>query len=74
MLFFRYTCKNVDAPSSIELNLGDHDVIQVSTIAKKTGSEARKIVQFARFQQTKYNIYLAPVSPRYYVITMVTNH
>lgn len=74
MLLFRYICKNIDAPSSIEMNFGDPDVIQVSKIAKKVGSEARKIIQFVRFQQTKDNIYFAPVSPRYNVISMATNH
>ena len=74
MLLFRYICKNIDAPSSMEMNFGDPDVIQVSKIAKKVGSEARKIVQFVRFQQTKDNIYFAPVSPRYNVISMATNH
>ncbi len=74
MLLFRYICKNIDAPSSIEMNFGDPDVIQVSKIAKKVGSEARKIIQFVRFQQTKDNIYFAPVSPRYNVISMSTNH
>lgn len=74
MLLFRYISKNIDAPSSIEMNFGDPDVIQVSKIAKKVGSEARKIVQFVRFQQTKDNIYFAPVSPKYNVISMATNH
>lgn len=74
MLLFRYICKNIDAPSSIEMNFGDPDVIQISKIAKMVGSEAREIVQFLRFQQTKDNIYFAPVSPRYNVISMTTNH
>lgn len=74
MLLFRYICKNIDAPSSIEMNFGDPDVIHVSKIAKKVGSEARKIVQFVRFQQTKDNIYFAPVTPRYNVISMTTHH
>lgn len=74
MLLFRYITKNIDAPPSIEMNFGDDDVIQVSKIAKKVGSEARNIVQFVRFQQTKDNIYFAPVSPRYNVISMAVNH
>lgn len=74
MLLFRYICKNIDAPSSIEMNFGDPDVIQISKIAKKVGSEARKIIQFLRFQQTKDNIYFAPVAPRYNVISMAVHH
>ena len=74
MLLFRYICKNIDAPSSIEMNFGDPDIIQISKIAKKVGSEARKIIQFVRFQQTKDNIYFAPVSPRYNVISMAVHH
>ena len=74
MLLFRYICKNIDAPSSIEMNFGDPDVIRVSKIAKKVGSEARKIIQFLRFQQTKDNIYFAPVSPVYNVISMAVSH
>lgn len=74
MLLFRYICKNIDAPSSIEMNFGDPDVITVSKIAKKVCSEARKIIQFVRFQQTKDNIYFAPVAPLYNVISMSTKH
>lgn len=74
MLLFRYICKNINASSSIELNFGDPDVIQVSKIAKRVASEARKVIQFVRFQQTKDNIYFAPVTPKFNVISMVTMH
>lgn len=74
MLLFRYICKNINSPSSIELNFGDPDVVQVSKIAKKVSSEARKIIQFVRFQQTKDNIYFAPITPKFNVISMATKH
>lgn len=74
MLLFRYICKNINASSSIELNFGDPDVIQVSKIAKRVASEARKVIQFVRFQQTKDNIYFAPVTPKFNVISMATMH
>ena len=74
MLLFRYVCKNIDSPVSLEMNFGDDDILSVSKIAKKVGSEARKVIQFVRFQQTKDGIYFAPVAPRYNIISMTVNH
>ncbi len=73
-LLFRYVTKIIDSSISIEMNFGDDDILTVSKIAKKVGSEARKVIQFVRFQQTKDGIYFAPVAPRYNIISMTVNH
>ena len=73
-LLFRYVCKIIDSTISIEMNFGDDDILAVSKIAKKVGSEARKVIQFVRFQQTKDGIYFAPVAPRYNIISLTVNH
>ena len=74
MRMFRYMCKNINSLISVEMNFGDEDVITLSKLAKKVGSEARKIIQFVRFQQTKDGVYFAPVSPVYNVLSITTGH
>ena len=73
-LLFRYVSKVIDSSIAIEMNFGDDDILAVSKIAKKVGSEARKVIQFVRFQQTKDGIYFAPVAPRYNIISLTVNH
>ena len=74
MLLFRYIRKNIDHPKGIELNFGDEDVLRVKEIAQKVGSDARRIVQFVRFQETADGIWFAPVTPRYNVLSLVVRH
>ena len=74
LLLFRYACKNIDHPKGIEMNFGDDDVVRLKQIAFKVGSEARKLIQFVRFQETADGMYFAPVSPRYNVLTLIAPH
>ncbi|RNC66257.1 TIGR03915 family putative DNA repair protein [Proteiniphilum sp. X52] len=74
MLLFRYIRKNIDHPQGIEMNFGDDDVLRVKDIAQKVGADARKLIQFVRFQETADGIWFAPVSPRYNVLSLIVPH
>lgn len=74
MLLFRYIRKNIDHPKGIEMNFGDDDVLRVKDIAQKVGADARKLIQFVRFQETSDGIWFAPVSPRYNVLSLIVPH
>ena len=74
MLLFRYICKSLDHPQGIEMNFGDDDVLRIKDIAQKVGTDARKLIQFVRFQETADGIYFAPVTPRYNVLSLIVAH
>lgn len=74
MLLFRYIRKNIDHPKGIELNFGDEDVLRVKEIARKVAKDARRVIQFARFQETADGIWFAAVAPRYHVLSLVVPH
>ncbi|MDR1756544.1 MAG: TIGR03915 family putative DNA repair protein [Culturomica sp.] len=74
LLLFRYIRKNLDAPVSLELNFGDPDVLEVSQIWKKVGQEKSRIIQFARFQKTADNTYLAVLEPLYNVLPLTLSY
>lgn len=74
MLLFRYIRKNLDHPKGIEMNFGDDDVLRVKEIAQKVGTDARKLIQFVRFQETLDGIFFAPVTPRYNVLSLIIPH
>jgi probable DNA metabolism protein len=74
MLLFRYICKNMDHPQGIEMNFGDNDVLRVKDIAQKVANDARKLIQFIRFQETADGVLFAPVSPRYNVLSLIVQH
>lgn len=74
MLLFRYIRKNMDHPKGIEMNFGDDDVLRIKDIAQKVATDARKLIQFVRFQETADGIYFAPVTPRYNVLSLIIPH
>jgi probable DNA metabolism protein len=74
MLLFRYICKAIDAPKSIETNFGDSDVLEAAKWYKKVNREAERIRQFVRFQKTEDNIYFAPVAPLHNVLPLAIEH
>ncbi|MDO5523149.1 MAG: TIGR03915 family putative DNA repair protein, partial [Bacteroidia bacterium] len=74
MLLFRYIRKNIDHPKGIEMNFGDDDVLRIKDIAQKVATDARKLIQFVRFQETADGIYFAPVTPRYNVLSLIIPH
>ena len=74
MLLFRYICKIIDGPEGFEMNFGDADVVRVKEIAKKVAGESREIIQFVRFQRTADNIYFAPISPKFNILSLIIPH
>jgi len=62
------------SPVHIEGNFGDMDVLMVRKAARRVMQEARRMLQFIRFQRTLDGIYFAPISPDYDVIAMTLKH
>ncbi|NEW81241.1 MAG: DNA metabolism protein [Mariniphaga sp.] len=62
------------SPVHIEGNFGDMDVLMVRKAARRVMQEARRMLQFIRFQRTLDDIYFAPISPDYDVIAMTLKH
>ena len=52
MMIFRYICKAIDAPRSIETNFADPDVLQLAQIWKKVDYERHRLMQFATYRRT----------------------
>lgn len=71
---FRYICKAIDAPKSIELNFGDPDVLELSKIWKRVNWEQTRIVQFARFQKAADGTFFAPFEPVYNALPLTIPH
>lgn len=74
ILLFRYIRKAIDAPSTIEYNLGDPDVLNVSKIWKKVSQERLRVIQFLRFQKASDGTFFAALSPLYNVLPLTLSH
>lgn len=74
MLMFRYICKAIDAPRSIEVNFGDPDVLQLSRIWKKVDWERLRMLQFVRFQKAADGTFFAAFEPRHNALPLVVEH
>lgn len=73
-LLFRYIRKAIDAPTSIELNFGDPDVLEISQIWKKVNKERLRVIQFLRFQKASDDTFFAAVTPLYNVLPLGIGH
>lgn len=73
-VLFRYMRKAIDAPSSIELNFGDPDVLEVSKVWKKVSNERHRVIQFARLQKTADGTYFAAFEPLYNVLPVAIGY
>jgi probable DNA metabolism protein len=71
---FRYMCKAIDAPASMELNFGDPDVLELSKVWKKVNWEKIRIVQFARFQKAADGVFFAPFEPVHNALPLTIHH
>lgn len=72
-LLFRYICKAIDTPQSIELNFGDPDVLELSKIYKKVNNERLRTIQFLRFQKATDGTFFAALEPLYNVLPLTTD-
>lgn len=73
-LIFRYVCKMIDSPKSIETNFGDADVLRLSQVYKQVCGERLRMLQFLRFQKTADGIYFAAFEPRHNVLPLTLEH
>lgn len=73
-LLFRYICKNIDAPKSVEVNFADPDVLALSHVYKQVGHESMRLIQFARFQKAADGTYFAPFEPLHNVLPLAIGH
>lgn len=74
ILLFRYMRKAIDAPSSIELNFGDPDVLKATQIGKKVTQERHRVAQFLRFQKAADGTFFAALEPLYNVLPIAIAH
>lgn len=73
-LIFRYIRKTFDTTHSIESNYADPDVFDLMQIARKTGKEKHRLIEFIRFQKAADDMYFAPVSPEHNVLPLIIEH
>ena len=73
-LLLRYMKKVFDAPTSIETNFADPDVLELSKIWKKVNNERHRLLQFVRFQKASDGTFFAPVEPLYNVLPLTIPH
>ena len=66
--------KTFDAPTSIETNFGDPDVLELSKVWKKVNNERHRLLQFVRFQKASDGTFFAPVEPLYNVLPLTIAH
>ena len=71
---FRYICKTIKSPKSVELNFGDADVLKIQQLAQKTGREYQFLRMFVRFQKAADDIFFAPVSPKCNALPLAIEH
>lgn len=74
LLLFRYICKAIDAPSSIETNFGDPVVLEFARMWKRVDWERLRLLQFVRFQKAADGTYFAAVEPEKNALPLVTEH
>ncbi len=74
MLLFRYICKAINAPCSIETNFGDAVVLEFSRMWKRVDWERLRLLQFVRFQKAADGTYFASVEPEKNALPLVIGH
>ena len=74
LLLFRYIRKAIDAPATIEFNLGDPDILETAKIWKKVNNERLRVMQFFRFQKAADGTFFAAVKPVYNVLPLTLPH
>lgn len=74
IVLFRYICKAIDAPSSIETNFADPDVLAFARMWKRVETEKWHLIQFIRFQKAADGIYFAAVEPVKNALPLVVDH
>ena len=71
---FRYICKNIDSPVSLENNLADDDILFVTNTFRKMLYERLRMMQFIRFQKAADGTYFGIMEPQYNVLPLAIAH
>lgn len=71
---FRYICKNIDSPVSLENNLADDDILFVTNTFRKVLYERLRMMQFIRFQKAADDTYFGIMEPQYNVLPLAIAH
>lgn len=71
---FRYICKNIDSPVSLENNLADDDILFVTNTFRKVLYERLRMMQFIRFQKAADGTYFGIMEPQYNVLPLTIAH
>lgn len=71
---FRYVCKAIDSPASIECNFADEDVLFVVNTFRKVRYERLRMMQFIRFQKAADGTYFGIMEPIYNVLPLAIEH
>lgn len=74
LLLFRYIRKAIDAPTSIETDFGDPDILRFAQLCRRVSYEAMRVKQFARFQKAADGTYFAAMEPKYNVLPLAVDH
>ena len=74
MKLYRFIHRTFDSSRSIETDFGDQDVLELKKIERKVMQEAMRMLQFVRFQQTRDDLYFAPIEPEYDVLPLTLQH
>lgn len=74
MLLFRYICKNINAPNSLETDFADTDVLAFSRMWKRVDWERIRLMQFIRFQKAADGTFFAVVEPEKNALPLVIDH
>lgn len=74
IILFRYICKAIDSPRSIETNFADPDVLELAQIWKKVDWERIRLLQFVRFQKAADGTFFAAFDPQYNALPLTIEH
>ena len=73
-MIFKYICKAIDAPHSIETNCGDSDVLELVKLWKKVDWERVRLLQFVRFQKAVDGTFFAAFESQFNVLPLIIDH
>lgn len=68
---FRFMCKVLRAKKSIETDMSDPDVWEISQLRRKVSRETHRYTGFVRFQKSKEDIYFSAIAPKYNVLPLL---
>lgn len=74
LALYRYICKVLKSTKSIESDLADPHIWEISNLQRKVSKESERLMGFARFQKSKENIYFSAIAPKYNVLPLMIGH